>query len=118
MGDILQTSYKDAERFYRECQATTTGVTLNNKGEWWIFVEKGQVLGMLSTQQLGQWKRIKSLLVRPGHRGQGIASKLVAHVSDGKCTAFAFDDSKPIFEKFGFKVEKQHKNGNWFLRKE
>lgn len=116
---IKKITHAEALNFFLEHHGWIEHVTFTEKGEWFGFFNKETIQGIVSTQQIGKWLRVKTLFVAKKNRGKGIGLKLVKHVSKEKdCTAFAFNSSKRIFEQSGFKVEKQNKNGVWFMRKE
>lgn len=116
--NVRQSDYMEALGFFLDHKAWKEKVTLRDVGEWFVCDIDGEIAGIVSTQQMGKWTRVKSLYVGKQFRRKGVATALVQMVSDGKnCSAFAFNASRPVFELCGFKHERTGKNGVHFMRK-
>jgi predicted GNAT family acetyltransferase len=115
---IRQITHIEALSFFLDQEGWKSHVTWRDAGEWYGYFIDNEIVGIVSTQMIGRWTRVKSLVVAKEHRGKGIATSLVCYVSDDKnCTAFAFSSSLKVFEECGFKREKTNKNGVHFMRK-
>ncbi|MCL2716662.1 MAG: GNAT family N-acetyltransferase [Alphaproteobacteria bacterium] len=109
----------DALGFFLGNKALKEHVTITENGIWYAYKERGEIKGIASTLQLGQWTRIKSLFVAKKCRRRGVATALVKKLSkNSQCSTFAFDSSKTTFERCGFAVVSRGKNKVWFMRKE
>lgn len=116
---IRSIDYMTALNFFLDHKGFKQKLTMTPKGEWFgAFVAgEDEPIGIVSTQQIGKFLRVKTLFVRQDRRRQGVATALVKSVAKGACTAFAFDASRGAFEAAGFAHEKTQKNGVHFMRK-
>lgn len=99
---IQRITPQNAHAYYMSWRGGEQQVSFSLKGEWWAYVSGGITVGIVSTQRMGRFTRVKTLLVEPHHRRKGIGAALVAHVSTGPCTAFATLLSERIFARNGY----------------
>ena len=80
----------------------------------------GEIVGIVSAQMIGESLRIKTLMVRPHARRNGVGTELLsALVFQGvRYTAFATNESRGLFAKFGFAVQSVNRNGVSYMVKE
>ena len=74
-----------------------------------VAVADGRVLGAIlyTTPHAGEHAHIVAIAVRPGRRGQGIGSKLVAALAtDGTEITAEFESAvRPFYESLGFSID-------------
>lgn len=117
---IRELTYEEASVFYSQVAKPGDHVSFTCKGKYFGCEDKpGFIVGIISTQQLPSSIRIKTFLVKKSSRGKGIGTALMKHVVfDGvKYTAFATDQSRPIFEKFGFVEHSRNARGIAYMVK-
>jgi len=115
---IKEITHLQALEFFLDHKGWEEKVTFTDKGGFFGAFKDGELCGICSTQQIGKWTRIKSLLVAKKWRRKGISSELVRFASAEKCcTAFAFNSSFESFKRAGFVHESTGKNGVHFMRK-
>ena len=98
-------------------------MSFTDKGKFIACVDTcglGEIVGIVSAQVIGGSTRIKTLMVRPHARRNGVGTALLnAIVFPGiRYTAFATNDSSRLFAKFGFAVQSVNRNEISFMVKE
>lgn len=115
---IREITTAEAKRYYRRYRETGDRLSFSEKGRYYGYFKKNKVIGIVSTQIVGKRIRIKTLSVSPDSRGKGIGAALLGFlIYDGLAySAFASEHSIRLFEKFGFTVMSESKNGIKYMK--
>ena len=108
---IKKINYIKASRFVRS-YGKGASVSVSEKGSFFGFFKDSEMVGLIGTQSMGDYIRIKSFLVMKIYRGQGIGSELLDFVfyDNLQYTAYATEDSIELFKRKNFKVTENSKN--------
>ena len=124
MKNIAIYNVKDdnAIHFLRQHKAHKEHISISPATHWYeAITEDGETVGVLGI--LVRWTklRVKCFYVAKEYRRQGIGASLlsfaVSQCEGVTLTAFATDDSRRLFERFGFEVKNVNKNGITFLER-
>lgn len=120
--EVFEIPTERARRFYGQWKKPGDHLSFSEKGKFYAVLSSAteEFAGIASAQTMGESVRIKTLMVRPSDRRKGIGKALLsALVFDGvRYTAFATDQSRPLFEKFGFVVKSTKSNGISYMVKD
>lgn len=123
-GKINEITATAAVEFLKAGKATREQVSISPSITWLgasIVGRKG-IIGVVGIAGTARTARIKSFFVAPEFRRKGVGTALlkeaVERLGDHAITCFATVRSRPLFEKLGFVVESEKKNGIVFMRKE
>ena len=110
-----------AKQFLVKNKAYREHIHISDADTWEITEDDGEVVGVIGMTYGKHKDRIKAFYVRKDKRGSGLGSRLCSEIlqrtNAGTVTTFATRDSKPIFEKNGFRVLNINKNGIYFMER-
>lgn len=115
---IISITPATARACYMAWDGRKQGVSFSDKGDWLACMRHDIILGIVSVQQLGGSRRVKTLLVHAPDRRKGIGTALVRAASQGHiCTAFSTPASRSIFTKAGYEVMSVNARGVAYMKK-
>jgi ribosomal protein S18 acetylase RimI-like enzyme len=120
--EVFEIPAERARRFYGQWRKPDDHLSFSDKGRFFATLSTAteEFAGIVSAQTIGDSIRIKTLMVRPSDRRRGHGTAMLSKlVIDGvRYTAFATDQSRPLFEKFGFAVKSTKANGISYMVKD
>lgn len=101
---IKEITNNEGKSFLIANKASKEHISITDASLWLGAFEDDKLIGVVSTIKLGSKIRIKEFYVLKDYRGRGIGSSLLENLlkQENSYSAFATEDSFPLFVKFGF----------------
>lgn len=119
MQKLSEVENEVAIEFLMRNKAYKEQISISKADKWMAALEEGKIIGIIGMLNFKNKSRIKAFYVIPEKRNHGIGEKLLESILQKEMTtsAFATEQSKPLFEKHGFRVVSENKNNICFMER-